>query len=615
MSEKSNSTAVSPYATRRRVLGAVGAVGTTAIAGCASNGGEGDGNGGDGNGGDGNGDGGTGDQRVDQTFRYIVETLPTEQQLNPYNPNNVGGDIGMVFNDMGYWSPMEGEWVGAIASDWSVDGEEISITLNEDHQWHDGSELTADDVVRKTRFEKHFEAQFWEWMESVEATDEKTVLYSLDRSVSQDIIFSLLFDEFQIDTPESQYQSYLESLEDASNDDAEQSALSDLTSFAPGYGDAIGNSLFSVENVDSNRVAFTTWEGHPSYDDINFTGGELTYISSENKVTALINDQVDSINADTVGPGTRGQVENSNAELRFVPGTGGVSWSLDLNHDLLGRRKVRQALAYILDGNEILANPLRGTGATEIPCGLPVNLEGNKANLENWLPNLGDQLTRYGRTEENLSRAESLLREEGFSKDGDQWMTPNGEAFTVAGPWPSAGPNPSRVQVMNRQLEDFGINGSIQVIETSTWGSRLTQCDYDITHGSWGGNNPYQAFQAGFISAANPRPSPQCEGELKTSFEVPWPAGEPDGEVQSVNWQDRFNQLLTASGEEATQLTEELAWIFNQALPQIPVLETNTPYAIRTDDWNWPESGDSVWGYSAPPTITVNMGHVTAKTN
>jgi len=611
MSDSSDRALVSSHATRRRILEVAGASGITALAGCGGTGGDG-GDGGDGDDGGGDDGGGGEDQIVDKTFRYIIEDLPTELQLNPYNPNNQSGGRGIMFTSVGYWSPTEGEWASDLASDWSLDGQELTITLNEDHQWHDGNEVTAEDVARKVRLEEFFEAQFWEWLDSVEATDEKTVTYSLSQGVNQDIVLTNLFDSFVIDTPESQYREHLEALQDASNDDGRQSALNDLTSFAPGYADAIGNGLFSVDDVDNNRITLSAWDGHPNYDEINFRDASLPFITSENKVTGLVNDEVDAVNADTVGPSTRSQVEDNGAEMRFVPGTGGVSWSIDLNHELLGRRKVRQALAYVLNGNEILANPLRGAGATEIACGLPVNLPGNEANLDNWLPNIGDQLTRYGRTDENLNRAEALLEEEGFSKDGDQWMTPDGERFVIEAPWPSAGPNPSRAQVMNRQLSEFGIEGSIQIIETGTWGTRLTQCDYDVTHGFWGGLNPYQAFQTGYIDGANPRPAPSCEGELMKSFEVPWPPGDPDG-LQSVNWQERFNQLLTASGDEATRLTEELAWIFNQALPQIPILETNTPYAVRTDDWNWPDSDHPVWGYAAPPTIAVNQGYVTAK--
>ena len=588
-----------PSGTRRHILKAVGLTGATGfVAGCSGGDGSDGSDGGDGNGSDGGDGGGT----VDATLKIIEESVPTSLQFNPYNPNN---QAGWLFEDLGSYSPQETKYRGVLASDWTVEGTEMTITLNENQKWHNGDEVLAEDLVTKVKIEKYFDNQVWTWLDSVEATGDKKTTFTFKNDINPDVAKASLIHGFTLDTPRSQYSSYLQSLEEASSSDEEDKALQELTQFAPKVGDAVGNTPWRVETADKNRVDLEIWDGHPASDDLNFRDVKMPYITSENKVKGIQSGQVDYVNADTIGPDLQGQLQD--VILRFAPGYGGVSVSVNHNDDILGRRKVRQALAYVLNGNKILANPLRGT-ADALAVGLPLNISGDVSAV---LPNIHDKITTYETNEQNLQKAEQLLKDEGFTKDGDKWMTPGGKRFVIKGPWPSAGPNPSRVQTMNRQLSEFGINGQIQVIETSTWGNRLTNCNYKWTHGYWGGVDSYNSFRNGFILAANPRPT--CSENPKETYEVPWPPGDPEGSLQEINVYDRINQIPEATGDQATKLVEELAWTYNQALPQLPVLETNLPMAFRTDTFEWPAEDSPLWKLSYPPHMIPSLGEVKAK--
>ncbi|MCU4744019.1 ABC transporter substrate-binding protein [Halobacteria archaeon AArc-m2/3/4] len=586
---------------RRQYLQLLGVTSSGAfVAGCI--GGDSDDNG-DENGdddGNGNGNGGSGTEDGEYVLRYIQESLPTEGQFNPYNPNNQHG-IFSVFDELGAYSPAEDDWRGILADDFSMDGDTLEITLQDDHQWHNEEEVTAEDLYTKYRLEYYFQAPIWEWIDDLEVVDDKTLEVQFTESVNEFVALASLIHNVPLDTPRFVYDEYLEALEDAADQDEEDAAVNDLMQFAWNKDEVIGNSPWRVNSVDENGSELEIWDGHPISGDLNFDRISVPYITAENKVTAILNDEVDYVNADTIGPDMQDQVAEDDVILRYNRGFDGVTASVDHDHEWLGRRNVRKALAYLLDGELISANPLRVV-EDRYTSGLALDED----NVADQLPNIHDQLEQYIYDEE---QAAHYLEEEGFYQEDGTWMTPDDEPFTIEGPWPSAGPNPNRVEVMTRLLNDFGIETEISVIEAGTWGARLSECDYDFTHGFYLDANPYTAFEVGFIDGVNPRPT--C-GEEKREYEVPWPPGDIDNDLETVDVYDRIDQLPTATGDEATELIEELAWVFNQGLPQIPIMRTALPMAFRADRWNWPEEDSPLWDFPYPPTQIPTLGEVSA---
>ena len=62
-----------------------------------------------------------------------------KQSLYPY----------MIFDPMGWYDSLTGEYIPALASEWTINDEltEFTFTIREGVKWHDGEDLTVDDVL------------------------------------------------------------------------------------------------------------------------------------------------------------------------------------------------------------------------------------------------------------------------------------------------------------------------------------------------------------------------------------------------------------------------------------------------------------------------------------
>ena len=245
----------------------------------------------------------------------------------------------------------------------------------------------------------------------------------------------------------------------------------------------------------------------------------------------------------------------------------------------LDRKEVRQALAYVIDRNQVgeLALPEVSRG-TKYVSGLGDSL------TEEWVD--VSKLIDYSADE---TKAEELLQKAGLSKNSSgQWMREDGTVFTLSLQCPMTWADASTAaSEIAQQLTAFGIKTTVEGIDESMRQSKINEGDYQMAMSFFGSGQPHPMFSY---------ETPLVMSGKGLSYEM----------VQDTDscGQVDLNVLLTeaTSGwEEESQrdAVEKLVLTVNETVPYLPVYTKWSKYitsnGMRTD-WG---TDDSVYKNSA----------------
>lgn len=602
---------------RRRLLKTVGAAGVASIAGCSDNssgdGGDGNGSsdGSDGGNGNGSSDGSDGGELVDSVYEAGMVDIPDEVQFNAYNPTQSAWQpTEFIYDLLMNYHQSKQEFIPVIVSDWSFDGKTMTLQMNEDYTWHNSDSVTADDLATKLKLNRYMEYPISDFVNSINASGEYAVELGLASTVNESVIMHTLFGSGSwLDTPHSRYKDKLQAFEDATTESETKSARESLIKWVPDWGasDVIGNGPWQAVSADTERFQMKRYDAYPRTDAINFPELHLKYQSSvtQGRWAAVKSDNVDAIRT-MFAPG---EVIDKfpdhwiGAET-FAFNDGGLHFQFD--HPVFGDRRVRQAIGHIVDP-ESLEQAYSSRNVTEPytvpPCGISMH------RTEKWL---GDALGDFTAYEPNQQQAADYLREAGFSKDGDTWTKPDGKSLSVeillqSGRWVSIG------QTLVSALESFGINATVRTAEGATFQTRLENGDFSIAITWWNGSfynggYPYFGMRGTFVGNKDSHGYPDA-------FSVPMPVGDPGGTEEKVDVHTKLTELSkTQDDNREKQLIRELAWVYNQVLPVIPITEKVDLSWVSNDDWTVPKESDAAYKVPFAAWWLMRDGKMQAKT-
>ena len=137
--------------------------------------------------------------------------------------------------------------------------------------------------------------------------------------------------------------------------------------------------------------------------------------------------------------------------------------------------RVRQAINYCIDREEIVDTALEGVGGTPAKSVFPSILP--------WSAN--DELEGYTF---NQAEALSLLEAAGITDtDGDGWLDYDGETFELTIKTYTKRPElQPTAEVMVSQLEDIGIKASVIILETGALKADMNDGNFDLALYAWG---------------------------------------------------------------------------------------------------------------------------------
>jgi len=328
----------------------------------------------------------------------------------------------------------------ALAESWETSDDQLTwtFTLREGVTFHDGSELTADDVVSSMERIKEEGANAFrlESVESVTAVDDRTVEFSLSRPTPNLLANLGAFKGMAI-LPEGAAEDL------------------DLASEANGTGPFRLASYSEAEGATLEANP-DHWDGAPAVDRVEFR-----FVSEPTAaLTALQTGEVDW--TDNVPPQQVSALEGEEGvTLDTVPSNDYWYFAANQQREPFDDPRVRQALAFGIDREEV-------TQAAKFDAAT-VN--------QTAIPETSAWYLDYAPYEHDPQRAQQLLQAAGASDLTLELMVTDEYPETV-----------QAAQVMESQLAEIGVTVEIRTLDFAAWLDAQAQGDFDVFLLGWLGN-------------------------------------------------------------------------------------------------------------------------------
>ena len=584
-------------------------------------------------------------------IRAPVSWTPGNSNINPFATQ---GDIEYWMEYM-WWESMAypnnvGKPIMWLADDIRLEngGCDVVIELNDQYTWWDGSPVTAQDVYTSRMIAIY---QEYGGPEEVDAnwvvTDDYTLKHELAGPANPDIQKA---EYLNIVTKHDYFKSWLQKYEDASGEDAINKVSQELNEHKITLADltekGLGCGMWKPTQYDPTEVVHEKYQDHPRADWTNLeTFNWVLMADSQKSIQALQSGRFD------FGDKMLTQVEQNDAVDTFsqFPISGVPKMVMNFGNKHLARRPVRRAIAYLIDHEELVAVIKGSHGQIYDPHKNSIGMSSSVA--DEWLSDeFRGNLIEYG-LKSNPEKATQTLEDAGYSKDGGNWVGPDGDAIEglnyLTPPWPIY---ESIGKYISPKLKEFGIGNKLIVPSSSGfWKSWTETFDFDMCNWFTNASHPASAFST--VSAAGlgkysvhkvaseppegctvDRRTPELKQEtseklshsLRPEFPTEVGAMGLDAETQTLQpfkWTNIMAQ--TQDEEEVRDLTEKLVWFHNWQLPHIGFYEETKTYWGKTDKFDFPVAGEVDNHPSAEATLAEHTttameylvkGHISAKT-
>lgn len=572
---------------RRHLLGMIGlTAGATLLPGCARGGGEGSG---------------------EETSRFVGAypyPLPPEGTFNqvPGAVNTVLLDSGGIYKDLlmvpgGMFNWDSTEWDLMACENFDLTQNRFTYKLAKGLTWHTGDPITIEDLETTFWCRWVMSQQEWPFVKSLNVEDDQTLVFELNNpsdAVERYIVRSTI-------VPNASYGDFAKRAREmfqadgaAAGDSDEFSKLAeDLQAWTPENPKKPGDDFltsgpyrFDFDRLTSAEATLLKQENGFRADQVKFDE-VLVYQGETQEITPLVRDKKVDYATHGFPVSSTDQFEKEGYEI-IRPATY-VGPGLFIAHENvpeLDDKLVRQALAFAID-KEQAAKIALGDSAK-----VPKYFAGiSDIQAEEWISE--QDLNALEPYKYDQDKAAKLLEQAGWKRAGGAWRTPQGKPaeYTLHFPsdfadWPPAAKSAAE------QLSDFGIKVTQHGLENDKLTPKVDKGDFQLAIQSWGGGHPHPHFGMVETFLTNNYPVTRSLGGPGMGFQLE----QQTEKYGKVNIQD----LITKSGEglnkeDQASFITELAFIFNELLPLIPIFERygNNP-ALPERVAGWPAPDDPI---------------------
>ncbi|SDR04433.1 ABC transporter substrate-binding protein [Natronobacterium texcoconense] len=516
-------------------------------------------------------------------------------------------ETGLLWEELAYFSADASDWYPQFAEDWTfdTDGGTVTFDLREGLEWHDGTPLTADHAVDHFRLAEVWGDPIWDYATDVHAPGEHTLEFEIENVAEGLIEHVFLGDMFNrwIYTHPELHEEFIERAEDATTDDELADINEDLANFSIDGEEAIdaglGNGPVELVEVTDSRIVMEPYDGYPigwdDGNDMNWAGFEIVDFGEGESAfhEAAIADNIHGFTGDTPeevreSMGDHWEIMTGPQEgfqtIQFSPDS---AWGEDSEEG----RALRQAIAYMYDPTEYV--DIFGEEIMDYPD--PNNVTGlNSPMDELWLDGIVDDFTNYGNSDTGWVQedlAEEKMEEAGYERDGDSWVAADtGEELEVEILYPVdfAANVPSYENVVE-QFDRFGITAEgigedFVTLETQI----MAEHDFEIAIYTSGPASPHPASSYRNTMGDVSSPDTDRWNNQLSEVTVPWPPGDEDNDLETVDVDERIEAMNQAeTDEEVEERVEELAWIYNQWVHGVQTCTEFRLNYVATDNWDW----------------------------
>lgn len=613
--------------TRRSWLKTTAGVGGTAlIAGCGGNPPDGDGNRSE------TWPTGTPPEQTDSQFVTQEFNTIHNNTYNPfdrlYHPNQ---STGYLFDDVFDIAPQgngenvvgdQGTFKPGLAEDWQRDGNIVRVFCDDKFTWHNGDPVTAHNLIDRWTLDLLADGRKWTSGAFVDcyAEDEYTAVAEVSDGANDYAVMDFVSNTL-VNTHPEVYGQFLpdEKRGAGAYDDFQSFERSTMRGNLYGYtvrgaydpdnpeGTVLGWGPWKMKRHGETEMIFEVYEDHPYADRINFPEVKFQeYVDNQARYQATLSDRFDG--SDLVVTQTVWDQLSDDYARHVFKRRLGVGWAF--NYNRFSDRRVRQALAYAMNKPQIVANSGLADELTrphEWDLAL-YDMPDTEARVNDLMgEGFIDQLVQY---DQDIEKATALLEEVGWSKDDGMWYDENDERVSInlkTPPTWTEWVNMARTAVQH--LSDFGIDASFQTEELVVYyGQSMIQVDYDLAAWWCGGARPVPWFAYNTIWNSL-QTIADNHGHPEEYQDVPFPIGDPEGDSQSVNWQELLNELAQTrfKSERYKEIARTLAWTYNQMLPVYCMNENNGLAILDRGEWKAPGPDSQAGNVFFP--LTYMNGH------
>jgi len=457
-------------------------------------------------------------------------------------------------------------------------------------------------------------------------------------------------------------EPYLEQYQNASSSDAISSINDDLTSdrisLAQLAENGWGSGMYELRSPDDIGSQSATLylrdeeadAPHPNADHTNIEQLEIMWAGEDRRQVLQTNGELD-VDSGIISPQstpTREALPQHMQELtRWLTPTTGNQFLMNWHNPHIQNLWVRRALVEAIDWNTVSANGWGQQGAAPVEHDtFLLDTEAEATFSEEFL----DSLHTYSR-EQNLENANEYMQRAGYSRQGGEWVSPEGNTAQIeVMAQGTSNSMSSAAQSIQSTLNNWGFSANLSTPGFSTWSNNLSPegdgLNYDTSifwsdtptvfgkyndRGAWWGEallgGSPTAGSVGELTADDERDTQNKPVHVQLpeevgSIEAPDEAGiNPDlSNGREVDMFEVVQQIRSAesSEEDIQQLYRTCAQYYNFYVPDFLFNQVVSGAWGNVRDFDWPEPDAQVLDLGRNTSVadaSVMTGLVQASTD
>lgn len=503
-------------------------------------------------------------------------TIPREdmgtfvRNFNPFSPNVAPMTQQAIYEPMFVYNPADGTTTPWLATEWvtSQDGTDITFTLRDGVQWSDGEPLVAQDVVTTFTLQKKLLGGF-EYLDSVEAADESTVVFHLSE------VYSPALYELgqQIIIPDHVWADMKDPDKATNETPVGTGPYTEVTSFESQSFDLGPNPHYW--QPDKQKI--------PGIRMLAFAGNDGANLAAANGEVDWAPQFIPNIEQAFVAR------DPEHNHYWFPPTGAMISWQLNTTQAPYDDVDVRKALSMAIDREQIVDVAMQGY--TE-----PADCTGLSGGYDTWRDE--DIAGSCTWTTRDVDAANALLDEAGYERGADGTRTlKDGTPFTLeisvgstSSDWLSV------ADIISQNLADIGVKASVDAPDWSAVTASYEDGTFD-TGIVWSNNapTPYQ-FYRGVMSTETVKPVGEKTFENYHRY----------GDAKADALLDEF--AATADEDAQRDVVDRLQAEFAAQAPVVPLFpgpEWGAYTDARFTGWPTEENPYATLSTRAPTTVLV----------
>lgn len=539
-----------------------------------------------------------------ETLYFAGQQWGTINDWNPMSANSnnamaiAQSDISrvLIYETLFMYNMIDGSMHGLLATDyeWNEDQTELTVHMNPDAKWNDGTALTAEDVAYT--FDTHVKyssatgVDYANYIDSVEAVDEGTVVFHAkcdDAGVSINPLKVLEY----LPKVYVMQKAYLQTVEERNGSDAEAMKLDkmeDLVTsgpYKPYYDDDQKVVFIRDDNYWGQaesmwgKLPVPKYIAHTIYADNN--AGQVALAAGEVDVCQQFITDVQKLWEEQELPIMTYMDEAPYGLCTTIP----TLW-FNITKPGLDQVEVRKAIAMATDYDQIIASAMSNQSPTfaQVPRSIMNPTDGEQKLIDK------DALADLQFNGKDIAGANALLDEAGIvDTDGDGIRDIDGVNLSYKAECPTGWTDwNASLEIVAAAGKEIGIDISTYFPDTNTFYNDLTTFNFDIAMNGTNGasvSNPWGRAMQLLSSSYN---------DLEINWSGNW------GHYENAR-ADELLALIPHETDEAVlkEYYTELSQIYLTDVPSVSLMyRPQLFYAVNETVWtNYPEEGDDI-----PPT-------------